>query len=78
MLAEVLTAFTAATGLNALNLAGLMVLLSAAVGGVLVLGWLFRTGHEAARGGWIRAPQSLLLSVAAFIVLLAVLGALYS
>ncbi|MCB1810677.1 MAG: hypothetical protein KDK04_02990 [Candidatus Competibacteraceae bacterium] len=78
MLGEVLTAFSTATGLNALNLAGVMVLLSASVGGLLVLGWLFRTGREAAQGGWQHAPRSLLLSVAAFIVLLAVLGALYS
>lgn len=74
---EVLTAFTDATGLHALNLAGTIVLLSAAVGGLLALAWVLRSGSEAVRGGVGYAPRAVLLSVAAFLFLLIVLGVFY-
>ena len=49
-----------------------------AVGTVLVLGWLLHVGSDAVRGGdSARAPQVLLLVVAAFVVLVAVLGVFY-
>lgn len=76
-LAEVLAAFTDATGLNALNLAGTIVLLAAAMGGLLAMAWVLRSGSEAVRGGVFHAPRTVLLSVAAFLFLLIVLGVLY-
>lgn len=74
---EVLTAFTDATGLHAPNLAGTIVLLSAALGGLLALAWVLRSGGEALRGGVLHAPRAVLLGVAAFLFLIIVLGVWY-
>lgn len=77
-MSDVLNVFTAATQLRAPTLAGSLIAVCAAVGTVLVLGWLLHVGSDAVRGGDpARAPQVLLLVVAAFVVLLSVLGVFY-
>ena len=76
---EVLSAFFAATHLRAPAIAGSLIAVCVAVGTVLVLGWLLHVGSDAVRGGdFARAPHVLLLVVAAFLVLIAVLGVFYS
>ena len=75
---EVLSAFFAATQLRAPTLAGSLIAACVAVGTVLVLGWLLQVGSDAVRGGdSARAPQVLLLVVAAFVALVSVLGVFY-
>ena len=77
-MSEGLSVFTAATQLRAPTLAGSLIAVCAAVGTVLVLGWLLHVGSDAVRGGDpARAPHVLLLVVAAFVVLLSVLGVFY-
>ena len=77
-MSEVLRVFAAATHLRAPTLAGSLIAVCVAVGTVLVLGWLLQVGSDAVRGGdSARAPQVLLLVVAAFVVLVAVLGVFY-
>ena len=77
-MSEVLRVFAAATHLRAPTLAGSLIAVCVAVGTVLVLGWLLHVGSEVARGGdSARAPQVLLLVVAAFVALVAVLGVFY-
>ena len=77
-MSEVLSVFAAATQLRAPTLAGSLIAVCVAVGTVLVLGWLLHVGSEVARGGdSARAPQVLLLVVAAFVALVAVLGVFY-
>ena len=77
-MSEVLSVFAAATHLRAPTLAGSLIAVCVAVGTVLVLGWLLHVGSEVARGGdSARAPQVLLLVVAAFVALVAVLGVFY-
>jgi len=76
---EVLSAFFAATQLRAPAIAGSLIAVCVAVGTVLVLGWLLHVGLEAVRGGdFARVPHVLLLVVAAFLVLVSVLGVFYS
>lgn len=74
---EVLGAFSAATSLNAPHVAGALLTVCAGVGGVLVLAWVFQAGTDALRGGALHAPRLVLLSVAAFLVLLITLGVFY-
>ena len=75
---EVLSAFFAATQLRAPALAGSLIAACVAVGTVLFLGWLLQVGSEVVRGGdSARAPQVLLLVVAAFVALVSVLGVFY-
>ena len=77
-MSEVLSVFAAATQLRAPALAGSLIAVCVAVGTVLVLGWLLQVGSDAVRGGdAARAPHVLLLVVAAFVVLVAVLGVFY-
>ncbi len=76
-LADVLSAFHRATQIHAPNVAGGLLVVCAGVGGVLVLAWILQVGHEAARGTWYHAPQTLLLVIAAFLVLILVLGVFY-
>ena len=77
-MSEVLSVFTAATQLRAPTLAGSLIAVCVAVGTVLVLGWLLHVGSDAVRGGDpARAPHVLLLIVAAFVVLVSVLGVFY-
>jgi hypothetical protein len=76
---EVLSAFFAATQLRAPAIAGSLIAVCVAVGTVLVLGWLLHVGSDVVRGGdFARAPHVLLLVVAAFLVLVSVLGVFYS
>ena len=75
--ADVLSAFHSATQIHAPNLAGGLLVVCAGVGGVLVLAWILQVGHEAARGTWYHAPPILLRVIAAFLVLLLVLGVFY-
>ncbi|MFZ1827657.1 MAG: hypothetical protein WAW42_02570 [Candidatus Competibacteraceae bacterium] len=75
--ADVLSAFSDATHINAPNLAGGLLVVCVGVGGVLILAWVLQVGHDAARGALYRAPQTLLLVIAAFLVLLLVLGVFY-
>jgi hypothetical protein len=76
---DVLSAFFAATQLRAPAIAGSLIAVCVAVGTVLVLGWLLHVGSDAVRGGdFARAPHVLLLVVAAFLVLVSVLGVFYS
>ncbi len=75
--ADVLSAFQSATQLNAPNVAGGLLVVCAGVGGVLILAWILQVGHEAARGKLYHAPQALLLVIAAFLVLMLVLGVFY-
>ena len=78
-MSEVLRVFAAATHLRAPTLAGSLIAVCVAVGTVLVLGWLLHVGSDAVRGGdFARAPHVLLLVVAAFLVLVSVLGVFYS
>lgn len=78
-MSEVLRVFAAATHLRAPTLAGSLIAVCVAVGTVLVLGWLLHVGSEAVRSGdFARAPHVLLLVVAAFLVLVSVLGVFYS
>lgn len=77
MLTDVLAAFSAATGVHALNLAGILLLVCTGLGGVLTLAWVLHAGQEALRHGGLRAPRTVLFSVAAFLFLLIILGALY-
>lgn len=74
---DVLSAFRDATQIHAPNLAGGLLVVCAGVGGVLVLAWILRVGHDAARGTLYHAPQTLLLVIAAFLILLLVLGVFY-
>ena len=77
-LSEVLSVFAAATQLRAPTLAGSLIAVCVAVGTVLVLGWLLHVGSDVVRGGdAARAPRVLLLVVAAFVVLISVLGVFY-
>lgn len=76
-LGEVLNVFNAATQIKATSIAGSLLAVCVAVGTVLILGWLLQVGSETVRGGWSRAPQVLLLIVAAFIILLLTLGVFY-
>ena len=77
-MSEVLRVFAAATHLRAPTLAGSLIAVCVAVGTLLVLGWLLQVGSDAVRGGdAARAPQVLLLVVAAFVALVAVLGVFY-
>ena len=75
--AAVLSAFQSATHIHAPNVAGGLLVVCVGVGGVLVLAWMLQVGHEAARGQWYHAPQTLLRVIAAFLVLLLVLGVFY-
>lgn len=75
--ADVLSAFQSATQIHAPNVAGGLLVVCAGVGGVLVLAWMLRVGHEAARGTLYHAPHALLLVIAAFLVLILVLGVFY-
>ena len=74
---DVLSAFKEATPLEAPNVAGGLWVTSVALGGVLVLAWLFQAGRNAAPGGFLQAPRVWLLVVAAFITLLLTLGVFY-
>lgn len=76
-LSEVLTAFKAATPVEAPNFAGGLFAVSLAVGGVLVLAWLFQAGRNAGPGAFLQAPRVLLLVAAAFMTLLFTLGVFY-
>ena len=77
-LAEVLSAFAGATGLHALNFAGGLLITCAVLGGVLLLAWVFQVGREAVRGAFYHSPRVLMLVIAAFLVLIIVLGVFYS
>lgn len=76
-LSEVLTAFKAATPVEAPNFAGGLFAVSLAVGGVLFLAWLFKAGSGAVSGSFLQVPRAVLLIVAAFVVLLLTLGVFY-
>ncbi len=77
MLADVLSAFNNATGLRATDFAGVIIMLTAGLGGTLGIAWMFRAGREALQGGWGHMPIALLTVVAAFIFLIVVLRVLY-
>ena len=75
-MADILQAFAEATRLQAPHLAGALVLISAALGGVLLLMWLFHISHMAASSS-VTAPKALALVIGAFSTLLILLGVFY-
>ncbi len=74
---EVQVAFLSATGLAATDLAGAIVFLTAVLGGLLTMAWVLRSGGEAVRGGAFHAPRTVLLCIAALLLLTVVLGVFY-
>lgn len=75
--ADILGAFAEATRVQATGLAGSLLVVCVAVGGLLVVAWVFRAGQEARRGSIPHASRALLLVTAAFSVLVLTLGVFY-
>lgn len=75
--AEVTGAFADATRMQPTALAGSLLIVCVAIGGLLLVAWVFRAGQEARRGSILHAALTVLLAVAAFSVLFLTLGVFY-